>query len=258
MPSDIGCPSHNIVKYSAGFKAVEWPNWIILFSLPLLKERLPQRLKSKRLPAYLISFHYLLHIGDCIEDLSPCHRFWQLPIERYCEMLIPLVSSRKLPYVNLFNNVLLQERFKYLQLLPKYDEKVFSNFKEKEKTWPPHRVISSNIYDRMYEFYSPCVSCKLTKNVTMKLKQCYAAIFQNTRDIRDIEENYIKYGKLRTKDGNIIFSKWWKNENDSSQNNYCDAINLTINDQQEEEIFCQIEYFMIHMFQGEERIFAYV
>ena len=43
MPSDIGRPSRNIVKHSAGFKAVEWANWIILFSLPLLKGRLPQR-----------------------------------------------------------------------------------------------------------------------------------------------------------------------------------------------------------------------
>ncbi|GES73580.1 hypothetical protein GLOIN_2v1812804 [Rhizophagus clarus] len=230
MSSDIGRPSRNIVKHSAGFKAVEWANWIILFSLPLLKGRLPQSsygLEDERLPVYLISFHYLLHIGDCIEDLGPYHGFWQFPMERYCGMLIPLVSSRKLPYVNLFNNVLLQERFKYLQLLPKYDKKVFSNFKEKEKTWPPHRVISSDVYDRMYEFYSPCISCKLTKNETMKLKQCYAAIFQNTRDIRDIEESYI-----------------------NSQNDYYAA--------QEEEIFGQIEYFMIHMFQGQERMFAYI
>ncbi|GET00615.1 transposase domain-containing protein [Rhizophagus clarus] len=166
IPFNIGRLPRNIVKHSVEFKAVEWTNWIILFSLPLLKGRLPQSsygLKGERLPAYLISFHYLLHIGDCIEDLGPYCEFWQFLMERYCGMLIPLVSSRKLPYVNLFNNVLLQERFKYLQLLPKYDEKVFSNFKEKEKTWPPHR---------------------------------------------DIEESYIKYGKLRTKDGNIISSKW--------------------------------------------------
>ncbi|GET66566.1 hypothetical protein GLOIN_2v1812804 [Rhizophagus irregularis DAOM 181602=DAOM 197198] len=104
-------------------------------------------------------------------------------MERYCGMLIPLISSRKLPYVNLINNVLLQERFKYLQFLPTYDEK--------------------------YEFYSPCVNCKLTKNEAIKLKQCYAAIFQkNARDIRDIEESYM-----------------------NSRNDYCVAINLTIDEQ---------------------------
>lgn len=43
MPPDIGRPPRNINKHSAGFKAVEWANWILLFSLLLLRERLPQR-----------------------------------------------------------------------------------------------------------------------------------------------------------------------------------------------------------------------
>ena len=43
MPSDIGRSSRNIVKHSSGFKAVEWGNWITLFSLPLLRGRLSQR-----------------------------------------------------------------------------------------------------------------------------------------------------------------------------------------------------------------------
>ncbi|GET50952.1 transposase domain-containing protein [Rhizophagus irregularis DAOM 181602=DAOM 197198] len=246
MPPDIGRPPRNIVKHSAGFKAVEWANWIILFSLPLLKGRLPQSnllgwsrfveavklciqpliefeeldlirnlliefynhyansygVGGERLLAFLISFHYLLHVIDSIEDFSPCRGFWQFPMERFCGMLILLVSSRKLPYVNLFNNVLMQERFKYLQLLPIYNEK-------------------------------------------------------------DIKENYAKYGKLRTKDGNIISSKWWKKENDSSRNDFCVAINLTVDLQErnyraplnlrEEEIFGQIEYFMVHEFQNQER-----
>jgi len=43
MPIDIGRPPRNIFKYHNGFKAVEWRNWIILFSLPLLKEYLDKR-----------------------------------------------------------------------------------------------------------------------------------------------------------------------------------------------------------------------
>ena len=140
------------------------------------------------MPAYLISFHYLLHVGDCIEDFSSCREFWQFPMERFCGMLIPLVSSRKLPYVNLINNVLLQERFKYLQLLPIFNEKVFFNFREKdEKIWPMHRVYSNELYDHEYEFYSPYTNCTLTKNEVIKLKQCYTAILQrNTNDFRVI------------------------------------------------------------------------
>ncbi|GET61238.1 hypothetical protein GLOIN_2v1812804 [Rhizophagus irregularis DAOM 181602=DAOM 197198] len=75
---------------------------------------------------------------------------------------------------------------------------------------------------------------------------------------KNIKENYAKYGKLRTKDGNIISSKWWKKENDSSRNDFCVAINLTVDLQErnyraplnlrEEEIFGQIEYFMFWSF----------
>jgi hypothetical protein len=38
MPSSIGRPPRDIYKYNAGFKAVEWRNWIIFFSLPILKD----------------------------------------------------------------------------------------------------------------------------------------------------------------------------------------------------------------------------
>ena len=37
MPDEIGRPPRDIFKYHNGYKAVEWRNWIILFSLPLLK-----------------------------------------------------------------------------------------------------------------------------------------------------------------------------------------------------------------------------
>ena len=35
MPVKIGRPSRDIFKHHNGYKAVEWRNWIILFSLPL-------------------------------------------------------------------------------------------------------------------------------------------------------------------------------------------------------------------------------
>ena len=43
MPPDIRRPSRSIIKHYTGFKAVEWENWITLFSLPLLRGRLLQR-----------------------------------------------------------------------------------------------------------------------------------------------------------------------------------------------------------------------
>jgi len=43
IPNEIGRPPRDIFKYHNGYKAVEWRNWIILFSLPLLKTQLDKR-----------------------------------------------------------------------------------------------------------------------------------------------------------------------------------------------------------------------
>ena len=57
----------------------------------------------------LISFHYLLHVAESIEDFGPCRGYWQFPMERMCGMLIPLVKSQIHPYANLWNNLILNE-----------------------------------------------------------------------------------------------------------------------------------------------------
>ena len=44
LPAYLGRPPRNIVLYYNGYKAEEWFTWITLYSLPLLKDRLPIRL----------------------------------------------------------------------------------------------------------------------------------------------------------------------------------------------------------------------
>lgn len=86
-------------------------NYNILFRFYYKKE-------ESRLSTMLISFHYLLHVADCIADCGPCWTFWQYPMERLCGMLLPLVHNRTLPYSNLTNNVLLVEIFNHLLFIP--------------------------------------------------------------------------------------------------------------------------------------------
>ena len=43
MPADFGRPPIDIHKYSASLKAEDWSNWVVLYSLPLLHNRLPPR-----------------------------------------------------------------------------------------------------------------------------------------------------------------------------------------------------------------------
>jgi hypothetical protein len=43
FPSYLGRPPRNIVLHNAGYKAEEWSAWITMYSLPLLKDRLPTK-----------------------------------------------------------------------------------------------------------------------------------------------------------------------------------------------------------------------
>jgi hypothetical protein len=42
MPLEFGRPLRNIQKHYNGFKAVEWSNWITMYSLPFLNQKLPR------------------------------------------------------------------------------------------------------------------------------------------------------------------------------------------------------------------------
>ena len=43
MPLEFGRLPRNIFKHSNGFKATEWSNWIIMYLIPFLKNKLPNK-----------------------------------------------------------------------------------------------------------------------------------------------------------------------------------------------------------------------
>jgi hypothetical protein len=95
-------------------------------------------------------------------------------MERMCGMLIPLVKSQIHPYANLWNNLVLNERFNHLKYKSKFYEQVFPQ--KEEKKWPSHRVFSSSLYEE-FEFYSPSKKCVLSSTELKRLKETYSAIF---------------------------------------------------------------------------------
>ena len=113
-------------------------------------------------------------MAESIEDFGPCRRYWQFPMERICGMLIPLVKSQIHPYANLWNNLILNERFNHLKYKTKFYEQVFSQ--EEEKEWPSYRVFSSSLYEE-FELYSPSKKYNLSTIELKKLKETYSAIF---------------------------------------------------------------------------------
>src|SRR5688572_22201813 len=98
---------------------------------------------------FLISFHYLLHVVQSIEDFGPCRGYWQFPMERMCGMLIPLVKSQIHPYANLWNNLILNERLNHLRYKKDIGQHIF--LQKEEKELPSHIVFTSSLYDEGVE-----------------------------------------------------------------------------------------------------------
>lgn len=103
-------------------------------------------------------------------------------MERMCGILIPLVKSQIHPYANLWNNLILNERFNHLKYKTEIYEKIFSS--KEEKKWASHRVFTSPLYEE-YKLYSPSKKYILTPAELKKLKEAYSAIY-------DLNVNQIK------------------------------------------------------------------
>ncbi|GES97902.1 transposase domain-containing protein [Rhizophagus clarus] len=222
----FGRPPQNIFKHNAGYKAEEWANWITLYSVPLIKTFLLAKDYAKvdnkdRSNIFLISFHYLLHVAESIEDFGPCRGYWQFLMKRMCGMLIPLVKSQLHPYANLWNNLVLYERFNLLKYNKEVCKYIFPQ--KEEKKWPSHIVFASPLY-KEYEIYSPLKQYTLTQAELKKLKETYSAIYDiNVNQIENFSPIVRKYGKL-CKDGHIISSKWVTKDKIKNRNNYSVAV----------------------------------
>jgi hypothetical protein len=106
-------------------------------------------------------------------------------MERMCGMLIPLVKSHIHPYANLWNNLVLNEQFNHLKYKTKFYEHFFSQ--KEEKSWPPHVVFTSSLYEEGFELYSPSREYILSYVELAKLKETYSAIYDvNVRSIQVI------------------------------------------------------------------------
>lgn len=123
----------------------------------------------------LISFHYLLHVADCIADCGPCWTFWQYPMERLCGMLLPLVHNRNSPYSNLTNNVHLLEVFNHLPFIPLLSHKYLNKFSVIPKSYPSSKVFTLD--DKNEELYWPSEAYNINSSEIKILKHFYSELF---------------------------------------------------------------------------------
>lgn len=94
-----------------------------------------------------------------------------IPHERLCGMLLPLVRSRKHPYVNLQNQITTWNRFVHLKYKSEISQRIFRN-PEETHIWPLHRVFG--IPGIIEELYSPYSMYTLDQTQERRLKEYYA------------------------------------------------------------------------------------
>lgn len=138
--------------------------------------------EEERLSGMLISFHYLLHISECIKDCGPCWSFWQFPMERMCGILLPLVHSRLHPYKNLTNNILLSERFNHLIFVsPALADQLSES---SAKSYSEDKVFSLNT--QIEEFYWPKRDYNLKVYERKQLKHFYSILYNTPKNSLEV------------------------------------------------------------------------
>ncbi|CAB5202631.1 unnamed protein product [Rhizophagus irregularis] len=198
--------------------AVEWRNWIILFSLPLLKVYLDKR-----------------HLQGWAN----------------------FVKAVKLYY---YEREYYQNNGQRLAA---------SIFKEKPlKQWSKERVFSTEGYKE--EFYSFSTQYSLLSQEHKHLIKFYEGSNNINRNDLEMEvNNYgVRYGRLRTSDGQYISSCCIKRNNKIERNNYCAQIRHTIDKLAHRpnapsqlvivDIYGIVNYYLVHEFNHQVYMLAYV
>ncbi|UZO18446.1 uncharacterized protein OCT59_009759 [Rhizophagus irregularis] len=192
--------------------------------------------KEERISTMKLCFHNILHTADSIENTGPCLATWQFPMERVCGMLVPLARSRFHPYKNIINNIYIWELFNYLQFYQTIHTKIFSSqqINKNEK----RNVFSQDGVNE--EFYYP-------SNLSM-----YGT----------------KFGRLLTKDGHFIGSKWIKKNKDWARTNYSVLAIMEVDKWAAylkrppefilQKFYGNIEYYLTYEFEGKVHMLAYI
>ena len=73
--------------------------------------------KPERLPCMTLTVHGLLHVADTIERIGPVWAWWSFPVERQCGRLQRHIASRRHPFANLDNHIMLANQLKAAKLI---------------------------------------------------------------------------------------------------------------------------------------------
>ncbi|PKC52968.1 hypothetical protein RhiirA1_447330, partial [Rhizophagus irregularis] len=271
MPNEIGRPSQDILKYHNGYKAVEWRNWIILFSLPLLRKYLDKRHLqgwSNIVKAVKLCLEPVIS-EDQVDDVQQLLKKFLDYYERF------VVYFREYYQHN-------SQRLAACRIIFHYLLHVANCIKYCGPSWTHWQFPM----ERICGILQPLIKSRLNpysnlSNTLTLLQQFYLLpFFSISKSIfkeklpkqwnskQNINNYGMKYGRLRTSDGHYISSHWIKRKNKIARNNYCVQIRRTIDKVSHRpnalpqlmivDIYGIVDYFFVHKFNDKIHMLAYV
>ena len=105
-----------------------------------------------------------------------CWSTWQFPMERLCEMLIPLVQSKLHPYNNLANQIILKERLNHLWFIEHIYQQVHQTQNKSRQCEDENIVFTDPNYEE--ELYFPTTKHYLNNSMVIKLKKQYSTCYE--------------------------------------------------------------------------------
>ncbi|UZO29815.1 uncharacterized protein OCT59_023270 [Rhizophagus irregularis] len=256
MPNEIGHPSQDILKYHNGYKAVEWRNCIILFSLPLLKKYLNKRHLqgwSNIVKAVKLCLEPVI-LEDQVDDVQQLlKKFLDYYEREYYQHNSQRLAVCQISFYYLLH---VANCIKYcgpswtywqfpmericgiLQPLIKSRLNLYSNLSNtltllQQFYLLPFFFISKSIFKEKLpkQWNSKQVFCDIEEyeeefywsSIQYSLSgQEHKHLIKFYEGSNSNINNYgMKYGRLRTSDGHYISSHWIKRKNKIARNNYC-------------------------------------
>ncbi|GES94501.1 transposase domain-containing protein [Rhizophagus clarus] len=270
LPLEFGRALRDISKYHTGFKAVEWRNWIELFSVPLLKDIFIDKHINgwiNYVKAVKLSLKYVISNDDLQEIKCSLITFYNYYENEYFKQDQERLSACRICFHYLLH---ISENIEYSgpcwaywqfpmeRLCGMLIPMVYSKLR-------PYTSLSNNLtlLDQLNHLQYTKEGKSIISNSECQkkwtLKQVYGAVedydeefywpscdyilnekeskaLQKFYSNKNIELHGIKYGRLLTRDGHTISSEWIKRNKPNSRNNYSIQIRYRENEADDSKI----------------------
>ncbi|KAL1916147.1 uncharacterized protein VTP21DRAFT_6151 [Calcarisporiella thermophila] len=258
IPTSFGAPPRNILKYGPKYKTEEWMDWVIMYSLVFLNDKIPTRV-VKGWVKFVSAVKLCLSRTLTNEEINKIHDtlndFYMHYIEEYADAITDIIPEHRVAFHTILHIAESIREFgppwvfwqfpmeRYCRMLKAhvrsrsnpYNSLITQiNLLEKLNHIPFIPSVSAfqlgpGVEEQMLrldryqeQLYWPRKSISLGDLELRRLKEYYMTVYEcNFSSLEDVPRTGHRYVQLRTKDGRRISSKRFCNLSDEYwENNY--------------------------------------